>query len=292
MTQRLDQNPAQGVALMLAAILTFSVMDATAKALVQNYAPGQVVWVRFFGQFLLALVLLNRHLPRTLRTAHPGMHLLRSLFQVGAIGFFFLSLQHIGLAETTAIGDTSPVLITLGAALFLGERLGPRRVIGIAVALTGALIIIRPGAATFSPWAILPFLSALCYTGNALLTRALGLKDPIWTSMLWGGLVGVVITSLPLPLYWTPIALADLPLFLVVGVLGTVAQLFLIRSFSVAEASLVAPFTYCGIVFATIWGVLLYDEWPDGWTVVGALVIVGAGLYVWHRETAVRKPRP
>ncbi len=292
MIQRPDQNPAQGVALMLAAILTFSVMDATAKALVQSYAPGQVIWVRFLGQFLLALVLLNRHLPRALHTAHPGLHLLRALFQVGAIGFFFLSLQHIGLAETTAIGDTSPVLITLGAAVFLGERLGPRRVIGIAVALTGALIIIRPGAATFSPWALLPFLSALCYTGNALLTRALGLRDPIWTSMLWGGLVGVVTTSLPLPLYWTPVALADLPLFLVVGVLGTVAQLFLIRSFSVAEASLVAPFTYCGIVFATIWGVLLYDEWPDGWTVVGALVIVGAGLYVWHRETAVRKPEP
>jgi hypothetical protein len=90
---------------------------------------------------------------------------------------------------------------------------------------------------------------------------------------------------------WTPIALADLPLFLLIGVLGTVAQLCLIRSFSVAEASLVAPFTYCGIVFATIWGVLLYDEWPDGWTVVGALVIVGAGLYVWHRETAVRASR-
>ncbi len=286
------QNPGLGIALMLAAILVFTLMDATAKTLVKTYAPGQVIWVRFLGQALLALVILRNSVPVFLRTAHPWLHVVRALFQVGAIGFFFLSLQHIGLAEATAIGDLNPVLITLGAALFLGERLGPRRILGIGVALTGALIIIRPGASAFSPWAVLPLLSALSYTGNALLTRALGQRDPVWTSMLWGGLIGTLMTSLPLPLYWTPVALADLPLFLLIGCFGTVAQLFLIRSFTLAEASLVAPFSYLGIVFATVWGVIFYDEWPDRWTVVGALVIVGAGLYVWHRETTLRRRAP
>lgn len=290
MTPRPDHNPAQGIAMMLLAILVFTAMDATAKTLVQHYPPGQVVWMRFLGQFLLALLILNRRLPAFLTTAHPWLHLLRALFQIGAIGFFFLSLQHIGLAEATAIGDINPVLITLGAALFLGERLGPRRLFGIAAALAGAMIIIRPGAAAFSPYAILPFLSALSYSGNALLTRALGLREPIWTSMLWGGMIGAALTSLPLPLIWVPVPAADLPLFLLIGVFGTLAQLCLIRSLTLAEASLVAPFSYCGIVFATVWGIVLYDEWPDGWTLFGALVIVGAGLYVWHRETARRSP--
>lgn len=279
------QNPALGIALMLVAILLFTAMDATAKALVAHYPAPQVVWVRFLGQFLLALAILNRRAPGLARTAHPGLHVLRALTQVGAIGFFFLSLSRIGLAEATAIADTSPVLITLGAALFLGERLGPRRIAGILVALAGAMIVIRPGAGSFSVWALLPFLGAICYTANALLTRSLGLREPVWTAMLWGGGVGALVSSAALPFAWTPIAAAHLGLFALIGLLGTAAQLCLIRSFTLAEASLVAPFTYVGIVFATGWGIVLYGEWPDGWTVLGALVIVGAGLYVWHRET-------
>lgn len=285
------QNPTRGIALMLLAILVFTVMDACAKALVVHYPAAQVVWVRFTGQFLLAVLLLRGRAPALMRTAHPGLHLLRALFQIGAIGFFFLALSHIGLAEATAISDVSPVLISLGAAVFLGERLGPRRIAGIAVALIGAMIVIRPGAATFSVWAILPFLGALCYTGNALLTRSLGLREPVWTAMLWGGAVGAAVTALALPVVWTPVEARHLPLFAMIGILGTVAQLCLIRSFSIAEASLVAPFTYVGIVFATLWGIVLYDEWPDRWTVAGALVIVGAGLYVWHRETRATRPR-
>jgi drug/metabolite transporter (DMT)-like permease len=284
-----DQNPALGIGLMIFAILIFTAMDATAKSLVAHYPAPQVVWARFLGQFLLAVLILRGRAPALMRTAHPGLHLLRALAQVGAIGFFFFAITHIGLAEATAIADVSPVLITLGAALFLGERLGPRRILGILAALIGAMIIIRPGAGSFSLWAVLPFLGAICYTTNALLTRALGLREPIWTAMLWGGAVGALVTGLALPLVWTPIDPGHLWQFALIGVLGTAAQLCLIRSFSLAEASLVAPFTYLGIVFAAGWGIVLYDEWPDRWTVLGALVIVGAGLYVWHRETRVAR---
>ncbi|MFE3835499.1 DMT family transporter [Pseudogemmobacter sonorensis] len=286
--QNAAQNTAKGIVLMLIAILIFTLMDATAKTLVRDYPPPQVVFARFLGQVLLAGLILNRRAPGLMRTARPGQHVLRSLFQVGAIGFFFLSLQHIGLAEATAISDLSPVLITLGAALFLGERLGPRRIFGILAALAGALIIIRPGAEAFSAWALLPLMGAMCYTGNALMTRSLGLREPVWTAMLWGGAVGTLVTGLAMPFLWVPVALADLWLFALIGLFGTMAQLFLIRSFSMAEASSVAPFTYVGIVFATLWGVVFYDEWPDLWTVAGALVIVAAGLYVWHRETRAK----
>jgi drug/metabolite transporter (DMT)-like permease len=95
---------------------------------------------------------------------------------------------------------------------------------------------------------------------------------------------------LALPFVWQPVALGDLWLFGLIACLGTAAQLCIIRSFSITEASIVAPFAYLGIVFATFWGAVLYDQWPDRWTVIGALVIVGAGLYVWHRETKVPRP--
>ncbi len=275
----------RGVALMILAILLFTAMDATAKGLIERYPAPQVVWARFAGQLLIVMVLLNRRAPLMLRTSYPWLHMARSACQFGATGLFFLSLGHIGLAEATALTDINPVLITLGAALFLGEKLGPRRVAGVVVALIGALIILRPGLGVFSPWALLPLGAAVCYTGNALLTRHLGPKEPVWTSLLHASIFGTLVASMALPFVWVPVSLPDLALSALVGCLGTGAQLCIIRSFSTTEASVVAPFAYLGIVFATGWGIVLYDQWPDRWTVIGALVIVVAGLYVWHRET-------
>lgn len=281
----------KGILLMLLAILLFTAMDAQAKGLIAKYSTLQVVWARFAGQTVLVLLFLGpTRIGPTLRTRYPLTHLARSGFQLGATGLFFASLAYIGLAEATALTDINPVLITLGAALFLGEKLGPRRIFGVVMAMVGALIVIRPGLGVFTPAALLPLACAVSYAGNALLTRHVGPKEGPWTSMLLAALFGTLVTSLALPFFWSPIALADLPVFLLLGVLGTGAQLCIIKSFSMAEASAVAPFAYLGIVTATFWGIVLYGEYPDLWTVIGALVIVTAGLYVWHRETATRRP--
>lgn len=282
----------RGVALMILAILFFTAMDATAKGLIERYPAPQVIWVRFAGQLALVLLILRHHLGPVLRTRFPVLHFWRSASQFGATTFFFLSLPYIGLAEATAIADINPVLITLGAALFLGERLGPRRIAGVVVALIGALIVIRPGAGIFSWAAILPLCCALSYATSALLTRRIGAQESVWASMVYAALFGTIVAGAALPFVWQPIAAGDLWLFGLIACLGTVAQLCIIRSFSITEAGIVAPFAYLGIVFATFWGAVLYDQWPDRWTVIGALVIVGAGLYVWHRETlASRAPK-
>ena len=282
----------RGVALMILAIFFFTAMDATAKGLIERYPAPQVIWVRFAGQLALVLLILRHHLGPVLRTRFPVLHFWRSASQFGATTFFFLSLPYIGLAEATAIADINPVLITLGAALFLGERLGPRRIAGVVVALIGALIVIRPGAGVFSWSAILPLCCALSYATSALLTRRIGAQESVWASMVYAALFGTIVAGAALPFVWQPIAAGDLWLFGLIACLGTLAQLCIIRSFSITEAGIVAPFAYLGIVFATFWGAVLYDQWPDRWTVIGALVIVGAGLYVWHRETlASRAPK-
>ncbi len=274
----------RGVALMILAIFLFTAMDATAKGLIESYPAPQVIWVRFAGQLALVLVILNLRLGPVLRTRFPVLHIWRSMSQFGATAFFFLSLPHIGLAEATAIGDLNPVLITLGAALFLGEKLGPRRIAGVAVALIGALIVIRPGAGVFTWWALMPMLCAISYATSALLTRKIGAQESVWASMVYASLFGTIVAGVAMPFLWEPVATQDLWKFGLIACLGTGAQLCIIRSFSITEASVVAPFAYLGIVFATVWGAVLYDQWPDRWTVIGALVIVGAGLYVWHRE--------
>jgi drug/metabolite transporter (DMT)-like permease len=275
---------ARGILLMLTAIFLFTAMDAVVKGLVDRYPSPMLVWMRMLGQLLLVVALLRQRFPTHLRTRFAGLHLARALTQLGAAALFFTSLSYIGLAEATAIMDINPVLITLGAALFLGERFGPRRLFGVAAALTGALIVIRPGSGVLSSAAVLPLCAAVFYAANALITRRIGQQESIWTAMALTSVIGTGLISLSLPFFWVPIRAEDLPAFAIVGLLGTAAQFAIIRALTLAEASVVAPFAYSGIVFATGWGIVLYGAYPDRWTLIGALVIVVAGLYVWHRE--------
>ncbi len=273
----------RGIALLLMAIVIFSLMDATAKYLGQNYPPAQIVWARFVGNLLIVLMIFGPRLRRTLVSTRPGLQLARGLSHIASSALFFTSLQFIGLAEATAIMDINPVLITLAAAIFLGESIGLRRILGIAAALVGALIIIRPGAGVLHPAAILPLIGAFTYAAGAVLTR-MTRGDSTATSVLWSALVGSVLSSFVVPFFWQPIDPGHIWAFLLIGLLGAVSQALLIRAFALAEASAIAPFGYTGLVWAGLWGFLFWGTIPDLWTVTGALIIVAAGIYVWMRE--------
>ena len=275
----------KGVILLASGIFCFTAMDAVAKHLVDLYPTAQVIWARFAGHFLLVVLYLGRRIGPSLVTRMPWWHVARSLTQLGATVFFFVSLNFIGLAEATALADINPLLITLGAALFLGERLGRHRVIGVAAAMVGALIVIRPGLGVFSMAAILPLVCAFCYAANMLLTRLVGSRESPWAAMIYASLSGTILTSLILPFYWQPIALTDVPYFLALGALGALAQLFVIRAYSIAEAGAMAPFGYLDMVFALVWSIAAFGDYPDRFTLLGALVIAAAGLYVWRQET-------
>ena len=286
----------QGIVLNLTAIFVFSLMDAVAKHLVVgHYPPLQVVWTRYLGQTVLMAILIAPRARSYLATDHPFLQAARSVAQFGASAFFFFSLAYIGLAEATAVADLSPLLITLGAALFLGERIGPRRLVAVGVAIVGALLIIRPGSAIFTPAALLPLACAFCFASFALLTRALGPGEGMMTSLFYSAVCGTVLTSVMMPTFWVPVARGDIWAFVLIGLMGTLAQIFLIGAYRTAPAAVIAPFGYAGILFATCWGLIFFGEWPDGLTILGMLVIVGAGLYVWHREarlTALAAGKP
>ena len=283
---------AQGIVLMLAAIFCFSAMDALAKHLTARYDVFQVVWARYAGQTAVAVAVLAPRLHILMRTRHLGLQLLRSSFLFAATFCFFTAISLMDIAAATAVMNIHPILLTLGAALILREALGPRRIVGIIAALTGALIIIRPGSDVFSPAALLPLLAGTFYASYALTTRFLGRDESIWTSFLYTALIGTMVASALVPMSWTPPGAADAALFLLLGAIGAAGQLLLIRSLTIAEAGAVAPFGYAGVIFATTWGWAAFGEMPDAWTLTGALVIVGAGVYVWHRETRARANAP
>ena len=199
----------RAIGLMITAILLFTMMDAVAKGLLSRYPTPQVIWVRFTGQLIFVLLILRGRVGPILRTRFPWLHLARCTCQFGATGLFFTALGYIGLAEATALTDTNPVLITLGAAMFLGERLGPRRLLGVATAMLGAMIIIRPGFGVFTPAALLPVGAAICYTGNALITRFVGQNENAWTSMIYASVFGSVVLGGVQPFIWATVQPGD-----------------------------------------------------------------------------------
>ncbi len=281
----LHDTRGRAILLMITAIFCFTLMDASAKALAPRIGILPTVWARYAGQMALVLVLVAPRLRSVVRTSHPVLQFLRSILLMSATALFFTGISMIPLSDAAALMALNPVLITLGAALFLSEPLGLRRIGGIIVALIGALIIIRPGSAVFSLSALLPLAAAACYSAYSLLTRSLGPDEDVWTSLFYTGLVGTVLLTLAVPFAWHPPDLIAWGLIGAITLAGTAGQLALIRAFSQGEASMLAPYSYTGLVFAAAWGSLFFAELPDSWTILGALVIAGAGLYVWHRET-------
>ena len=278
-------NQKRAILLMISAIACFAMMDAMAKMLSTQVHPIQTIWARYISQAVLVFFIVLPKIRILGRTKYPKLQLARSLFLMLATSCFFFSISKIGLAEATAIMDVNPVLITLGAALFLGEKIGPRRIFGIIVSLIGALIIIRPGMGVFSVYAVLPLLAAVFYSGYNLFTRFVGKNESPWTSLFYSALFGAVFLSAVVPMFWQPMSYAAWGLVLAIGICAAFAQWMLITSLALGEASMLAPFAYTGLISATLWGALFFDEYPDGYTIIGATLIVVSGVYVWYRET-------
>ncbi len=277
-------NPRRGILMMLGAIAFFTVMDALAKGLTADNPPMQVVWARYTGQVLWTVILLAPRLPRLMRTRYPGLQLMRSIFVFGATFSFYLALSELELAEATAIFEVAPLITTLLAMIFLGEKVGIRRWLALFCGLIGALVIIRPGFDVFTPYALLPVCAASCYAAFSIATRKLGAEESPWTSFVYTALFGAVVSSLLVIPVWQMPSTGDALLMGLIGLVGGTGQFLLILAFRSAPASLLAPFGYSGLALAALWGVLFFGEWPDIWTWTGATLIIGAGLFVWYRE--------
>ena len=276
------------ILLMIGAVFCFASMDATAKYLMKEIGPAQTIWARYTVQAVIVTVLILPKINVYGRTNYPKLQFLRSVALMMATTLFFFAFSKLGLAEASAIFNISPVLITLGAFLFLREQIGPRRLIGIIVSLLGALIIIRPGTGVFSIYALLSLGAAIFYSTYSLATRFVGTDESPWTSLFYSAIFGAICYSIYIAFYWNPMSNNAILLTIIIGLFGTAGHICLIRALTLGEASLVAPFIYTNLLFTTTWGFVLFGNLPDFWTIVGALIIVAAGIYVWARERAAR----
>lgn len=273
-----------GLFLMVAAVFLFTIMDVIAKDLTSRHDPVMVAWARYASQFGWALVLLAPWLRTLAKTPYLKLQLLRSTLMFGATLSFFIALSYMPIADAVAVFEVAPLIITALAFFILKEKVGPRRWTGVAIGFVGALIIIRPGSDVFTVASLLPMVAAFCFACFSIVTRFLGDKENPWTSFLYSAVVGTVAASLALPFVWSTPTKFDAGVMALFGLLGGAGQFLLILALRHASASAIAPFSYMGLVFATLWGWLVFSEFPDAWTISGAALIVSAGLYVWWRE--------
>ncbi|CAN5896239.1 DMT family transporter [soil metagenome] len=272
-----------GILFMCGAGILFPVMGAFAKILGESgYDSLQVSWARAFGHLLFMLI---AFLPRfglgMLRTRRLGTQLLRSVLLISSNLSYFFAIVFIPIAKAASISLTAPLVVALLAWPMLGERTTVRRAVALGVGFVGVLIVIRPGTDVFQ-WASLGVVwSAVCYALYQILTRRIAGIDSPETSAIYSSIVGGFGLILALPFVWrTPETLRDIAYFCSLGVLGALGHYCVARAMNYAPANVVSPFQYMQLLGSVAVGYLFFGSFPDflGW--VGAVIIVGAGLYI------------
>lgn len=285
-----EPRPLRGVFLLVNALFFFAVLDATAKYLTQTFSIPMLVWARYLVHCLLmAAFLAPRFGWQLVATRRPLLQIVRALLLLGCTFCGFAALSRMPLAETTATAFTAPLMVALLAGPWLGEKLSGGRWLAIFAGFAGVVLIARPGTAVTLDGAALALLAAACYAVYQILTRQLAATESTVTMLFYTALVGTVCTTLALPWFWQgPMpAPQEAALIGALGVLGGGGHFLLTHAFRHAPASMLSPFIYIQLVWATLLGAFVFQQWPDYLTLLGTAIIVGSGLYL---GIAARRP--
>ena len=262
-------------------------MDAGSKQLAESYSIIQILWVRFIALTVIAAWLARRQGGNAaLHTRRFWLQSARSLLLVVEIGLFILTITVLPLAEAHAIVAVTPLLVTALSVPLLGEQVGIRRWSAIGVACVGMLIILRPGFGAVHPMALVALLCASMFALYQILTRIVSRDDPPMTTLFYTALVGVIGLTIIGPFSWTPPDPFGWALFGLVALLGAGGHFLLIKALQLAAASVLQPYSYTMLIWATVVGFAVFGNLPDLATVLGAAVIAASGIYTFARERA------
>lgn len=286
-------TPLRSIALMVIASGLLTVNDAMVKWLAQSYPVGQVMSLR--GLFVIAIVVIfakARRRTGELRVSNWGLQLTRGALMSISTFLFVTALSLMPIADAIAIAFAGPVIATALAALLLREKVGWRRWSAIAVGFAGVVVMVRPTPELVRVVAIVPLLAATVGAFRDIVTRRMGTGGESTPAIM---LVSTSVVTLfgffTIPFGWSPVAFADLGLFVGSALLIAFAQGLMIESFRLGEVGLVGPFKYSSLVWAVLLGLLVWGDLPDAWTWVGSALVVGSGLYIWHRELTLARLR-
>lgn len=283
------QRPWLGITLLLGATLCFAAMDNAVRHTGRYLPVLLLLWLRYATQAGVMGLWLSRQGRSALRTAHPRFQLARGALLLATSAFSFFAVQHMPVAEFTAINMLTPVLVTLLAAWLLKEQVGPLRWALVLGAFTGALIVMRPGSGLFGWAVLLPLCAACTYASFQFLTAKLAALENPYTTHFYTGLIGAllllpVLLASPIDIDGQLLHASALTWLLIalIGLLGTGGHLLLILALGCAPASRLVPFMYLQIAHAALFGWLLFGDLPDRWGWIGmAVIAVCGGTTAW-----------
>jgi drug/metabolite transporter (DMT)-like permease len=278
-----EPRPLTGVALMLAALFCFALLDATSKHLSQIYSVPLLVWARYTLHCLMMVIVLAPSMRMKLvATKKPLAQMVRGTLLVAVTGFAMAAFRIMPLAEATALLFVAPLFVVLLAGPLLGERAGPLRWLAVLAGFGGTLLIARPGSSLSFAGVALALTAAACYSIYQIQTRRLSATESTVTMLFYTALMGTLVMTLGLPWFWggpMPTAL-DALMIASLGLYGGTGHFLLIRAFRHAPASTLSPFQYTQLIWATFLGWAVYGQLPDALSMVGMVIVVGSGLLV------------
>jgi drug/metabolite transporter (DMT)-like permease len=280
-----------GIALMCCAVALFACLDTTAKYLNTEMDTLQVVWARYTSAFVLTLIVFNPLTrPGLLRSGQPKLQALRSLLLFGSTALNFLALRWLHLDEALSIIFTFPFIVAIASGPMLGEWIGWRRWCAILFGFGGVLLITRPGLGGMHPAALISLAATICYGLYAVITRIVARTDSNHTSLFYSNLIGALLMLPVIPFVWETPRNGFIALLLTAtGVLGSLGHFCLISGHKLAPASVLSPFIYTQLIWVVILGYLVFGHVPTGWTMAGAAMVIGSGLYLLYRERKLGK---
>lgn len=286
-------NTPLGIGLMIATTFVFAVQDGLSRHLASEYNVLMVVMIRywFFAAFVIAIAGRKAGGVRAAaRTSQPIVQGIRGFLLATEICVMVFAFTILGLVESHAVFTCYPLLVAALSGPILGESVGWRRWAAIAVGFVGVLIILQPGMSVFDPAALIPLLAAAMFAVYGLLTRYVAKKDSTATSFFWTGVTGAITMTLAGVWFWEPMTGSDWLIMACLCVTGISGHWLLIRVYEVAEASAVQPFAYFQLAFAAVIGLSFFGETVRANVVLGAAIIVAAGLFTFWRERLKRRP--
>lgn len=278
-------NPVRGALLVSGAALMFASMGGLIRVVSAQMPNEQVVFFRnLFGLLVLVPILWQRGGRIELKTAHPGLHLVRSLFGLAAMYCFFYALSVLPLADAVLLNFTAPLFIPFVAMLWLGEGVSGRLWAAIVIGFSGVLLILKPGSGLYGGAALIGLASGAFAAVAMVSLRKLSATEPPLRVVVYYGVICTLVSCVPMLLSWQAVEPRLLLMLAAAGGFATMGQYLLSRGYGCAPAAQIAPFTYTSVVFAAVYGWLFWQELP-GWTsAAGTLLVVVAGILAMRRQ--------
>ncbi len=279
-----------GVLYMVGSVICFSIMDICVKWL-NNYPVGQVLFLRFFIGFIpIFFIIPKSKIFSFYKTARPGLHAFRAITGALAIIALFIGLRELPLADVVSLTFGGPIFVTVASIFFLSERVGVKRWSAVLLGFFGMLLIVQPAFVDLNFYYLTPIIFCIFFACVAISVRSLSKTEPNYTIAFYFTLLCTILgLGTIFFVEWKLPTLVDFFIFIVMGLCGSVANLLLTQSYRLAEASHVTPIKYLSLVFAIIFGYLIWSEIPKILTLFGALLVIASSLIIFIRETQLKK---